>query len=161
MLYSFTLYRKNWQNFIEILLLISCIAYCLLLILDFTKNFTEMEEVSRTHVAAVALFLSWGNLTLILGKAPGAGIYILMITGVIGELLKFLTLYATCLIGFAMAFHILGGKSHPKFFENPLTSIITILVMMVGEINYADLFDDKVCNLEFNFQKLINYNFKL
>ena len=104
--------------------------------------------MTRTHVAAIALFLSWGNLTLILGKVPAAGIYILMITGVIRELLKFLTLYATCLIGFAMAFHISGGKSHPKFFENPLTSIITILVMMVGEINYADLFDDdKVCNL--------------
>ena len=101
-----------------------------------------MTPHPRVHFAALALFGSWGNLTLIIGKTPAAGIYILMITGVTKELLKFLTLYTTCLIGFVMAFHILNGYSHPELFQDPLTSLMTILVMMVGEINYGDFINN-------------------
>ena len=109
-----------------------------------------MTPHPRVHFAALALFGSWGNLTLIIGKMPAAGIYILMITGVTKELLKFLTLYTTCLIGFVMAFHILNGYSHPELFQDPLTSLMTILVMMVGEINYGDFINNVSMHLNFS-----------
>ena len=72
--YSFRLYRKNWQNFFELLLIIDCVAYVILFLTNESKDL-------RVHFGALALFGVWGNFTLLLGKVPSAGIYIIMITG--------------------------------------------------------------------------------
>ena len=74
-----------------------------------------------------------------MGKIPAAGIYIIMITGVTKGLLKFLLLYTTFLVGFSMCFHILSGTSQSVYFDNPLTSFMTTLTMMIGELNYVDI----------------------
>jgi hypothetical protein len=48
----------------------------------------NVEKSTKIHFGALALFGVWGNFTLLLGKVPSAGIYIIMITGVTIELLK-------------------------------------------------------------------------
>ena len=153
MVYSFKKYYKNWQNIFEIVLLINSMIYASLYITN-----SEKSAPPRAHFASIAIFGSWGNLTLILGKVPALGIYILMITGVTKELLIFLSIYSTSLVGFALAFHVLCGFSHGQLFGDPLSSLITTLVMMVGEINYADLID-KVCKKY--EEKLVNHSLNL
>ena len=74
-----------------------------------------------------------------MGKIPAAGIYIIMIANVAKELLKFLFLYATFMVGFAASFHILRGKTYPEYFGDPLSSFMTTFAMMIGELNYVDL----------------------
>ena len=122
MVYSFKKYYKNWQNIFEIVLLINSMIYASLYI---TNSDTDNSAPPRAHFASIAIFGSWGNLTLILGKVPALGIYILMITGVTKELLIFLSIYSTSLVGFALAFHVLCGSSHGQLFGDPLSSLIT------------------------------------
>ena len=55
------------------------------------------------------------------------------------ELLKFLFLYATFMVGFATSFHILRGDTYPEYFGDPLSSFMTTFAMMIGELNYVDL----------------------
>ena len=74
-----------------------------------------------------------------MGKIPAAGIYIIMIANVAKELLKFLFLYATFMVGFATSFHILRGETYPEYFGDPLSSFMTTFAMMIGELNYVDL----------------------
>lgn len=129
-IYSIKIYFKNWQNFLELLLIIITILYL---------TFYFINSEIRAHFGALALFGVWGNFTLIMGKIPAAGIYIIMITGVTKGLLKFLLLYTTFLVGFSMCFHILSGSVGSVYFDNPLTSFMTTLTMMVGELNYVDV----------------------
>ena len=95
-----------------------------------------------------------------MGKIPAAGIYIIMIANVAKELLKFLFLYATFMVGFAASFHILRGETYPEYFGDPLSSFMTTFAMMIGELNYVDLVTNVrlfitvvciICILSYNF----------
>jgi hypothetical protein len=56
----------------------------------------KIGDISESsHVAALAVFASWANFTLLLGKLPASGIYINMIVGTSKDVLKFLFLYST------------------------------------------------------------------
>jgi len=68
--------------------------------LSVRKNiFYEGEDLNQdgfgSHAAALTVFASWANFTLLLGKLPSAGIYINMIVGTSKDVLKFLFLYST------------------------------------------------------------------
>ena len=62
-----------------------------------------------------------------------------MIANVAKELLKFLFLYATFMVGFGTSFHSLRGDAYPQYFGDPLSSFMTTFAMMIGELNYVDL----------------------
>ena len=94
------------------------------------------------HLASIALIGIWTNLTLLMGKIPAAGIYIIMVANVAMELLKFLLLYATFMIGFAISLHILRGELYPIYYGDPLSSFMTTFAMMIGELNFGDLIVD-------------------
>ena len=71
------------------------------------------------------------------------------------ELLKFLFLYATFMVGFATSFHILRGETYPEYFGDPLSSFMTTFAMMIGELNYVDLVTNVSCFLYFKLLLLI------
>ena len=52
-----------------------CISYVIL------YNFEDTKLI-RGHIASVALIGVWTNLTVLMGKIPAAGIYIIMIANV-------------------------------------------------------------------------------
>merc|ERR1712223_212250 len=68
---------------------------------------------------------------------------------VINQLIKFLTVYITTLIAFAHAFHLLLIRDdnfdekegeHIGVFDSIWTSILKVLMMMIGEYEFTDVF---------------------
>lgn len=129
--YNFRQYVDNLHNITELTMVAVSGVFVAL------HNFGTAADVV-VHLAAVCLFLSWFNFTLLLGKLPSGGIYINMIVGVSKDVLKFLLLYASTIVAFGFAFHILAH--HQEHFEDPLSSVLCMLAMMVGEFNFGDLF---------------------
>jgi len=56
-------------------MILLCISYVIL------YNFEDTKLI-RGHIASVALIGVWTNLTVLMGKIPAAGIYIIMIANV-------------------------------------------------------------------------------
>ena len=73
--YSPIKYFSNPQNILEALMILLCISYVIL------YNFEDTKLI-RGHIASVALIGVWTNLTVLMGKIPAAGIYIIMIANV-------------------------------------------------------------------------------
>ena len=80
---------------------------------------------------AMALFLAWMEMSLILGRLPSIGLYIFMSVNVFKLLVKFLSVYSIVLIGFACAFTIILPTT--CVFEHIGTSLHKVLVMMIGK----------------------------
>ena len=74
----------------------------------------------EAHFGAIALLLSWIELTLLLGRFPAIGVYVQMSLYVTRLLISLLLFYATTLVGFSLAFHVLL-PDHQSF-DNPVTS---------------------------------------
>ena len=72
--YSPKKYFGNPQNILEALMILLCISYVILFNFD--------TKLIRGHIASVALIGVWTNLTVLMGKIPAAGIYIIMIANV-------------------------------------------------------------------------------
>ena len=61
-----------------------------------------------------------------------------MIVGISRDLLKFLALYTSTLVAFGLAFHVVSP--HVEQFEDPISAVLCVLAMMVGEISFLDSF---------------------
>ena len=72
--YSPLKYFGNPQNILEALMILLFISYVILFNFD--------TKLIRGHIASVALIGVWTNLTVLMGKIPAAGIYIIMIANV-------------------------------------------------------------------------------
>ncbi|TRY61220.1 hypothetical protein TCAL_02177 [Tigriopus californicus] len=131
LVYNFRLYAQTLQNFVEVVMIALCGVF---LAFYHAMGATDVA----VHLSALSLFASWFNFTLLIGKLPFAGIYINMIAGITKDLLKFLFLYTSTIVAFGLCFHILGH--HHEHFEDPLSSILCMLAMMVGEFNFGDIF---------------------
>ena len=55
------------------------------------------------------------------------------------QLVKFFMVYMTTLIAFGMVLFVLLAKDE-EVFDNPWTSFLKVLIMMIGEYDFADSF---------------------
>lgn len=90
------------------------------------------------HVAAVSAFFGWVEFMMLLGRFPSLGAYVLMFTRVAKSITKFILAFSSLLIGFSISFMIIF-KNDPIFRNFPL-SLVKTLMMMIGEIEYGDLY---------------------
>ena len=58
---------------------------------------------------------------------------------VIYQLIKFFMVYITTLIAFGMVLFVMLAKD-TEVFDNPWTSFLKVLIMMIGEYDFADNF---------------------
>jgi len=131
-------YFKSKENWLELLAILSSIAYlATLLIVPFHPDLCCCQTPAPLFGAA-AVFLAWIEMSLLIGRFPSIGIYTYMSTQVIRQTLRFFSVYLTTLIAFALCFSILLPRS--GIFENPVTSFIKVLVMMIGELEFAEYF---------------------
>ena len=126
-------YFKSKENWLELVALVCSLIYLLSVTLT-GKCTSDIEQA----FGAVALFFAWIEMTLMIGRLPTIGIYIFMSVNVMKQLVKFFTVYFTILVAFACAFSILLPKS--VIFENLLTSLLKVFVMMIGELEFEEHF---------------------
>ncbi|EDV27630.1 uncharacterized protein TRIADDRAFT_53526 [Trichoplax adhaerens] len=85
-----------------------------------------------------ALFLSWINLLLFMERISALGIYVIMLKSVLLTFLRILVVLTIFMVAFAFAFTILAGSE--DVFSTISLAMIKVLDMMVGEIDYKDVF---------------------
>ena len=90
------------------------------------------------HFSAFALFFAWLDLTLFVGRIDFFGEYMFIIWNVTKTLLKCLVIYIPILIAFTCAFNILLHSD--EVFESWISTLIKVIVMMLGELDFADHF---------------------
>ncbi|XP_043219510.1 transient receptor potential channel pyrexia-like [Amphibalanus amphitrite] len=92
----------------------------------------------QKHLGALSVIICWFELMMLVGRLPRLGLYIHMFSKVLRDFFQFLLAYASLVIGFAVAFAVLFPHYPPV--GNPLRSFLKVLVMMTGEIEFADMF---------------------
>ena len=141
------------------------------------KNMRREQRLSlerwQYHLAAFTCMLLWLEMLMLVGKIPKFGKYIHMFKyvfllqyfsrlfflqpstsrSVSMKMLEFFTSYLWLAIGFMMMFVILFSSERALNIENFPGALVTILVMMLGEINYSDLYYPTDQNFTFTFNE--------
>ena len=103
-------------------------------------NFTKCN--SRTHwqwqLGVACVFIAWMNFLFYLRKAPKVGIYIVMIGMICQTFLHFFAVFFLFILVFAITFYLLLQNQYA--FRDVFLSIMKTWVMMVGEMDFTDLF---------------------
>ena len=134
-------YFRVWDNILQSMIIIFAASYL---------GIAFFHMIPARHLATWAVFLGWLELTLLIGRFPSIGIYIYMSFMVIKTLVLFTFIFLPVLAAYAFAFYII--HPHAEVFDNPLTSFLKIIVMMVGEYNLENYFIWKaVKEVPFNF----------
>ena len=127
---------QNKENILWIILLNVVTIYTLTV-----SKRSMAEEELILQLGTAAIFFSWIYITFVLGQFPSIGIYILMVQKVSKVLISFLLLFSSSLIAFGLSFHlILDVDGH----RDPLSSFITTLSMMFGELDFAAKFHNNI-----------------
>ncbi|XP_015183160.1 PREDICTED: transient receptor potential channel pyrexia-like isoform X2 [Polistes dominula] len=90
------------------------------------------------HLISIAILLGWIEMMLLIGRFPTWGYYALMFSTVLSNILKVLLAFTCMIFGFALSFTVLFYENEQ--FHDCWNSIVKIIVMMMGEYDYTDLF---------------------
>ncbi|EDV27631.1 uncharacterized protein TRIADDRAFT_53529 [Trichoplax adhaerens] len=130
----FQLYHEKWkyflsyENYFEIALHTSVIAFA-------------VGPGTSSYFWAIGTFsvqLAYIELVMFLRKLPVIGKYVLMIRSMVNTILKVMIIVFIFVMGFAIGFGM--QCLHEVAFSNIFLSVIKVIDMMVGEIDYKDVF---------------------
>jgi len=117
-------------------------------------SYPEVVHQMHTHLSAWLILLAWTTLFLRLGDLPHLSIHLHIFLTVLRKSLLFLATLVALLVGFALAFHILLQKNAigSKRFQSPINSLIKVVAMMTGELEFDTSFSETVVTLEGSVQ---------
>ncbi|XP_059490271.1 transient receptor potential channel pyrexia-like [Neocloeon triangulifer] len=130
-------YLKQFENYFEWFSLIATLYL-------FYSSPTPQSWHDR--LAPLVVLIAWANFMILLGQLPWFGVYVEMYLSVLKEFVKLLMAYICLLIGYAISFYMIFKSKEP--FSNPLKAIWKTLAMMIGELEYNDLFDNTTADME-------------
>ncbi|XP_046385635.1 transient receptor potential channel pyrexia-like [Ischnura elegans] len=105
-----------------------------------TDHYTSSEVI---HLTSVTILLAWAELMLLIGRFPTWGSHGLLFYAVLKNVIKVLLAFGCLVIGFAFSFFVQFHRSQPQNFGNPWRAFVKTMVMMMGEFEYQDLFEEK------------------
>ncbi|CAL1538524.1 unnamed protein product, partial [Lymnaea stagnalis] len=131
-------------NYIGLTNLIEWVVYLTAVLLVINYNDCQKETGYRFEwqwsMGAITLFLAWFELVLLVQKFPRFGIYVVMFTDVLHTFSQFFIVFFLFIIAFALSFFTLLQKKFP--FSSVTKSLIKTSVMLVGEFEFDDIFND-------------------
>lgn len=129
-------YIRHWENWLQWLIIIS-VPLCAVPMargIDITEDVYKWQH----HIAAIAIFFTWLELMLIVGRFPMFGLYVQMFQTVAINFVKFLIAYSCLLIAFGLSFGVLF-TNYPSF-QNLIWGLLKTIIMMSGELEFEDIF---------------------
>ncbi|KAG7154455.1 transient receptor potential channel pyrexia-like isoform X1 [Homarus americanus] len=96
-------------------------------------------EMWERQLGSFTLLLGWYGVTMMVGHIPSVGIYVQMFHAVALKMMKFSAVFLSLFVGFAVSFHL--SFVEVVAFRTAWSSFIKTLVMMVGELDTAELFE--------------------
>ena len=137
-------YFKQLKNWAVVLLIFFTLNY-LGKDFEFERIGSVFRNISCAHlfghkfVAATSIFLAWANIILLFKHIPSVGIYVHMFVNVSKTLMFFMLIYSPALAAFTFSFFILMPPE-TKAFKNGWMSIMKVMAMLVGELDYDETF---------------------
>ncbi|CRL07025.1 CLUMA_CG019970, isoform A [Clunio marinus] len=134
--HGFVVYVRYWENWLQWMIIFGV----------FLSSYPQGEKLKdlstidtwQFNVAGIVIFFVWLELMMLVGRFPIFGLYVQMFTKVAVNFSKFLLAYCCLLIAFALSFCILFSNYAP--FESVPLSILKTIVMMIGELEFEDVF---------------------
>nr|KAG5685642.1 hypothetical protein BaRGS_001378 [Batillaria attramentaria] len=100
-----------------------------------------MFQEWQWHFGAIAIFFGWVNLVLYVSQmVPLLGIYVVMFTHTVITFAKFFFVAIIFTVAFALAFYTVLHQEGP--FEDVAKSLLKTWVMMIGELDFDNIFND-------------------
>ncbi|KAJ7386324.1 Transient receptor putative cation channel sub A member 1 [Desmophyllum pertusum] len=113
----------------------------------------DCKTGGQLQIGAMSMFFGWMNLILYLRKLSFYGSYVIMLATMFITLFKVLVLFLLFILSFGTTFYMLIDEN--ELYISLPHWLLTIFVMTLGELNYADNF----MPWEFPFSALVNVLF--
>ena len=123
-------YIKSHENHVQLLVLTALLGFMV-------RSFFDLDIAQ--HWAAWLVFFTWIDLTLRFGEMDTLGEYIYMSVDVLKTMGLCIVIYIPSFFAFSFGFYILLNKT--ESFNSYVGSIIKVLAMSIGELDYTDNFD--------------------
>ena len=150
-------YFTSLENYIEWFIYVGSIVF----VSDVFKIRLEVgscgfENSFIWEVGAFVVLMSWFNLVIFLGKLPHLGIYILMFLHVIATFFRVILLALAFLIGFSVSFYMIFRQQNLcSQYRNPFSTLLKTTVMLTGEYEYDNIFNDITRRLDYPISSYI------
>jgi len=127
-------YFIQLESYHDIVIIITTILIVWLNLLEDTIHIGRWQY----HAACIGSFSTWLYMMFLIGRVPRFGKYVQMFKTVSMSVLNFMVAYVFLIIAFATTFMI-AFPTNDAFALVP-TAIVKLIVMMLGEIDYEDLY---------------------
>ncbi|XP_033126136.1 transient receptor potential cation channel subfamily A member 1-like [Anneissia japonica] len=128
-------YFREATNAIEWILYISSMIFVAPFLVHNSSHY-------QWSCGAVAIFLAWFNFLLYLQRFDIFGIYVVMFLEILKTLIQVLLVFSILIIAFGLALYILLSEEENHAHKTVGLSLMHIVVMMLGEIDYINSFVD-------------------
>ncbi|XP_065349155.1 transient receptor potential channel pyrexia-like isoform X2 [Cloeon dipterum] len=100
-----------------------------------------VSDYFQVQLISIIVLLAWTELLLMIGRFPTWGNYALMFYTVLRNVLKVMLTFVFIVIGFTLSFYV---QFHDEeIFSDPAKAFVKTIVMMAGEFEYKELFEEK------------------
>ncbi|XP_073259061.1 transient receptor potential cation channel subfamily A member 1-like [Porites lutea] len=131
----FSLFRKRMAYLLNIVNFAEWVCYIAAIV--FVVPSCDCKTGYKLEVGAIAVFFGWLNLILYFRRLSSYGQYVIMLTTMFVTLVKVLLLWMLFIMAFGTTFYMIMEKEP---FDKFGTSLMTMYVMTLGELNYDDNF---------------------
>ncbi|CAG7721204.1 unnamed protein product [Allacma fusca] len=98
-------------------------------------------DIMLSHPSlAIAAFLGWFYLLLIMQRFDSVGLYVSMFLEILKTLLRVLIIFSILIVAFAMAFYVLLSNGNHIGFADLSISIMRTFSMMLGDLDFMNTF---------------------